>query len=259
MAHTESIRLFRETIELGKVLTNQVCTAIEETFYKEVVNLHTNTVTDPLSNFLTRIFTNYGDIDNDIIAEEAKKVLDISYDLQSPIINIFEPIQELEQVAIAGNRPYTQDQLINMGVTIISNTHDFETTLIVWHSLTPLAQTWATFKHMFTTAKKYLRKVRGKYMRSASFHQANLTAANLDDVRNEVLQEVRHVQTNVIEAMVAAPPVAEPSQTQVENSIVSNTELASLVTLISNLTTTVQGIQQTVNYGSRGGRDVKGG
>ena len=80
-----------------------------------------------------------------------------------------------------------------MGLTIISNTYNFETTLIACHSLKPLAQTWAMFKHMFTTARRYLRKVRGKTMRSAGFHQANLTAANLDDIRNEVLQEVCHV------------------------------------------------------------------
>ena len=45
-------------------------------------------------------------------------------------------------------------------------------------------------------------------------------AANLDDVRNEVLQELRHAQTNVIEALAAVPPVAEPSQTQMANTIV---------------------------------------
>ena len=107
MAHTESIRLFRETIELGKVLTNQVCTAIEETFYKEVINLHTSTVIDPLSGFLTWLFANYGDVDIDIIAEKAKKVLEIYYDLQSSITDIFELIQELEQMAITVNMPYT--------------------------------------------------------------------------------------------------------------------------------------------------------
>ena len=104
---------------------NQVCTAIEEKFYKKVINLHTITVTDPLSTFLTWLFTNYGDIDSDIIVEEAKKVLDFFYDLQSPITDIFEPIQELKKLDIAGNRPYTQVQLVNMGVTIISNTHNF--------------------------------------------------------------------------------------------------------------------------------------
>ena len=44
-----------------------------------------------LSGFLTWLFTNHGDID-DIIAEEAKKVLEMYCNLQSPITDIFEPI-----------------------------------------------------------------------------------------------------------------------------------------------------------------------
>ena len=107
MAHTESIIFFRETVEPEQVFTNQVCTAIEETFYKEVVNPHTNTVTDSILGFLTWLFTNYGDIESDIIAEEARKIIENFYDLQIPITDIFEPIWELEQMAIADNMPYT--------------------------------------------------------------------------------------------------------------------------------------------------------
>ena len=80
--------------------------------------------------FLPWIFYTYGDIDSDTVAEEAKKVLELSYDLQNPITDVFEPIQELKQLAIAGNGPYTQAQIVSFGVTVISNTHDFETALI---------------------------------------------------------------------------------------------------------------------------------
>ena len=80
--------------------------AIEDTYYKEQISPHTNTVIEPLfSVFITQLFTTYKDIDRDAISEEAEKVLEISYNLQDPMTNIFEPIQELEQLAIAGRRP----------------------------------------------------------------------------------------------------------------------------------------------------------
>ena len=91
--HAEGIRIFRETIELEKVLINLTCNALEETFYKERVNPQTNTVTEQLSVFLSWLFTTYGDIDSDAIGDTAKKVLELSYDLQNPITDIFEPIQ----------------------------------------------------------------------------------------------------------------------------------------------------------------------
>ena len=96
---------------------------MKDTYYKERVNPHTSTVTEPISVFLTWLFTTYGDIDYDTIKEEEKHVSEIVYDLRNPITDAFEPIQELEQLVIAGNRPYTQAQLVDFGVAVISNTH----------------------------------------------------------------------------------------------------------------------------------------
>ena len=140
---------FRETVELEKALLNQTCTAIDATYYKERISLHTNTVIENLSIFLAQLFTSYGDIHCERTKEEEKKVLEILYDLQYPITNVLEPIKDLEQLVISGNRPYTQEQLVDVGVTIISNTHDFEAALVNWYSLPPINQKWARFKTNF--------------------------------------------------------------------------------------------------------------
>ena len=84
--------------------------------------------------------------------------------------------------------------------------------LLNWHSLPQLDQTWSRFKSTFTTARKYLRKVRGKTMRSAGFHQANMVAENLDTVRNEVLAEVCHVQSIVTDTIAGIPQVDDNIQ-----------------------------------------------
>ena len=141
LAHAEAIRVFRDTVELEKALINITCNAVQDAYYKESINPHMSIVTDGLSVFLPWLFTTYGDIDRDTIKEEKKKVLEVVYELQNPITDIFEPIQELEQLTIVGNSPYTQEQLIDCGLTIISSTHDFEMALINWHSLPLLSQT----------------------------------------------------------------------------------------------------------------------
>lgn len=182
LKHNENVRVYRKTVELEKVLIDLTCNAMEEMYYRERINPHTSTVTEPLSVFLTWLFSNYGDIDHDIIREKEKCVSEITYNLQSPITDIFDPIQELEQLAIAGSRPYTQPQLVDIGVAIISNTHDFETALLNWHSRDPLDQTWTNYKSHFTTAREFLRKVCGKTRRSTGFHQANMIAENLNTV-----------------------------------------------------------------------------
>ena len=45
---------------------------------------------------MTWSFTTYCDIDYNIIKEEEFKVLDIVYNLQKSITDVFEPIQELK-------------------------------------------------------------------------------------------------------------------------------------------------------------------
>ena len=60
---------------------NQLFATIDDTYSKGRVIPHTNTVVEPLSVFMTWVFTTYGGIDCDIIKEEEVKVLEITYDL----------------------------------------------------------------------------------------------------------------------------------------------------------------------------------
>ena len=68
------------------------------------------------------------------------------------------------------------------------------------------------------------------------FHQANLISSNLDTVCVEVLTEVQNVQNNVLEA-VTNQPHADTPEVQTANAVVQDPQMASLVSLISNLTT----------------------
>ena len=81
MEHVDQVRVFRKTVKLEKFLMNLTCKALDETFYKEQINPHTNMITDDLSVFSSWLFSTYGDINSNILGEEAKKVLELSYDL----------------------------------------------------------------------------------------------------------------------------------------------------------------------------------
>ena len=66
-----------------------ICNGMEETYFKEHINLDTKTITDILSEFLTWLFTTYSDIDRDTMKEEEQKVLSISYNFQDLITDSF--------------------------------------------------------------------------------------------------------------------------------------------------------------------------
>ena len=77
-------------------------------------------------------------------------------------------------------------------------------------------------------------------MRTAGFHQANLITTNFNTLRTEVLAEVKNVQNNLLDAMTNVQPPADPPQNQTANVVVQDPQVANLMALITNLTTTVQ-------------------
>ena len=87
-------------------------------------------------------------------------------------------------------------------------------------------------------------------MQTAGFHQANLISSNLDTVCAEVLAEVQNVQNNVLEAVMNQPDAVSP-QLQTADAVIQDPQMASLVSLISNLTSTVANLQQQIDVGGR--------
>jgi len=50
LASNDAIRIYRETVELEKILINLTCNAMKETYYRERITPHTSTFTEPLSD-----------------------------------------------------------------------------------------------------------------------------------------------------------------------------------------------------------------
>ena len=64
-----------------------------------------------------------------------------------------------------------------------------------------------------------------------------------------MLAEVHNVQSTVLEAMTREQPQITPSQTQTANAVIQDPNMANLLTMISNLTATVETLQQNASGG----------
>ena len=73
-----------------------------------------------------------------------------------------------------------------------------------------------------------------------------MISENLDTVRHEVLAEVHQVQNVVANDTVSIPQVEEnnqpPPQIQTTNAVIRNPDMAGILNLITNFTTTVHAI-----------------
>ena len=59
----------------------------------------------------------------------------MTYHPADPLILLYNPIEKLKKMAESSGILYTQDQLLDIGLTVIRNTRDFERALGDWEIL----------------------------------------------------------------------------------------------------------------------------
>ena len=105
----------------------------------------------------------------------------MSFHPANPMITLFGPIEKLEKLSVAANLPYTQNQLIDLALTVIKSTRDYEQALMNWEKKLHNQKTWENLKVHFRDAQQELKKVRGPTMQQAGYHHANLLAQSLKE------------------------------------------------------------------------------
>ena len=189
---------FRETVDMEKALIKQIVQAVEPKYLKSLRNSTTNAITKSIPEILEYMFARYGRVDPETLHKKELSVRQMQYDLQEPLVVVFEEVEELEKLATAAGNPYTPIQIVQFGLQIIKNTKDFEDGIKAWNAL-PLGQkNWINFQMHFEREHRALKEIRGATMQSTAYHQANYLA-------EQVLQEVRSVQTTVMDQLAHLP------------------------------------------------------
>ena len=203
--HKEHLRLNREANNVEACLLKQLGKALPELYLKSFRNEYSNTFTTGLQTILQYLFTTYGFITPEELKEQEDALTTKVFDIQQPLIILFNELEDLEQVAIAASNPYTGTQLVNVGIKLIKNFNDFEKGLTSWFER-PLAQhTIPNFKTHFEREYVALKRVRGTTMRNtAYFQQANAITTVLESMKQErleMIQEVKNSETKIMRAM----------------------------------------------------------
>ena len=103
----------------------------------------------------------------------------MSFHPANPMILLYNAVEKLKTMSEAADIAYTEPQLLDISLTVIRNTRDFEKALGEWEALRANAKTWVKFKKHFTTAQKQLKAIRGPTMQQDGYHHANMLAEQL--------------------------------------------------------------------------------
>ena len=170
--------------------------AIKDKYLKSLVNDDTQLINKDVPTVLTYLFDVYGQIPSEEVKQKEAEIWAMVYNPADPLILLFNPVEKLEKLGIAAKIEYTEKQLLDIGLTIIRNTRDFERALGDWETIPAADKTWNRFKTHFKDAQKQLKAIRGPTMQQAGYHQANHLAQQLrEDIQRRDTDIMSVIQT----------------------------------------------------------------
>ena len=135
---------------MEKFLLCHAQNALEAKWIERLINDDTGLIEEDLPILLTYLDANYGIVQYEEVKQKESEVLSTSFNPSNPMIVLFRSIEQLQKLATAAKIPYSLEQQIELGLTIICSTRDFEKALGEWNAMDAVTKTWELFKSHFT-------------------------------------------------------------------------------------------------------------
>ena len=250
--HEEALHEFHQVEGVDRALKQQIVAAIDPTYLIAIRDRTTNTIVRPVYEVLEYLFQTYGKVDPNTFSAKESEIKAITYDINSPIDNIFEQIEDLVDYSGHAGVPMTPEQSINIGYVIMWRTGALVDNLKEWNRKTTADKTWDNFKTHFCVAITNHRKLKGPTVHN-SIYQANLINEIKTELRDTIAQELRTLTPPATvftpTPTFTSPPPDDHLSNQLDHMANSISEyqrlLPQLIRQIQSLTTQVAHLQSS--------------
>ena len=164
--YNEELRMFREATAVEECLLKQLNDALPPHYLKCYRNNYSNKINTPIRDILADLFRTYGALDEGQLADKEAQLRSRIFDIQQPLVEMYNVVEDLQKIATASSSPYTDRQLVGIGMQLIRNMNDYEKARGKWMAKTNADKTWQNFKLHFDDAYQYLISVRGETMQN---------------------------------------------------------------------------------------------
>ena len=209
--HKEKIRLYREMNAVEQALLKQLSEALPPLYLKQYRDTHSNKISTPIRDILEDLMQTYGAISAEELEEREQTLKARVFDITQPLVTLYNAVEDLQELAEASDSPFSEKQLVAIGVRLIKNMNEMEKERGKWLTKPKADQTWPNFKQHFTDAWNDLRTLRGPTMKDTTYqHQANLIRQEVMTAMREehaaLVQEVKDSNESLLAAFQSVPP-----------------------------------------------------
>ena len=94
--HKESLRQYRETVDVKNALTKQIVQANDPKYLNALRNRATNMINDEVQAILSYLFQRYGLVEDHCLAERELKLRGMQYNLLDLLVMVYSNIEDLK-------------------------------------------------------------------------------------------------------------------------------------------------------------------
>ena len=259
--YNEQKRLYLECKNVEKALLRHIQEAIEDKYINSLVDEYTNLLTQDVPTIMQYLFYNYGKVRSEEVSSKEAEVMSMTWQPSDPIVLLTRPIENLQKLAQQAGIPYTDQQLLEKGLSIIRSTRDFEYALTEWEKKPVADRTWATFKTHFHEAQLNLKKIRGPTMQQAGFHHANLV---VNQIKDEITSHLQTRDSEFLAMLQTIPSLVstDSSSSEEEHSYhqrqqanaASDQTQVQILKLLKDLTAELKSVKSSLQQQPKFGR-----
>ena len=238
--HHKSMRLYRKYKYLERALLRHTQNALEFKYIEPLLNNDTGLIEDYLPTVLQYLDQSYGKVQSEEVKQKEAEVLSLSFNPADSMVALYRPIDQLQKLATAARIPYSEAQKLEIGLTLIRSTQDFEKALGEWTSRSVTTKTWETFKAHFKDTQAELQEIHGSTMKQVGYHHANILRGHLcADLQLQGTEMLELVQSMV--NIDSNPPVDEaqpppqPPPLPVTNTVMQDNMQVEILRLLRDI------------------------
>jgi len=238
--YADEIAIFTACNLIERTIIQQINTALDEDCLADLIDDDTGLLEGTIPHIIQTLFDTYGAITPQSLTAAKAKVEATTYNHSRPIVTIFTEINDYANMAEAAHAPETTEQLINIGLLIITRSTIFSSDIRKWHDQPAANKTWPHFKDHFKAAQKAIKRSQPTITTdSLGFHeQAN--AATAESIVDQVIDRLQRDDATTITDETNAEQQMQQQLSHMANSAQQNQQMLDQMTALATTVSTLQ-------------------
>ena len=251
--YDDELKVFHVCNLVERLIIQQISTAIDKECLTNFVDTYTGMLIGTIPEIFQKLFATYGHITPQTLIEARLKLETTAYEHVRPMATLLTSIDEYAIMADAAGAKTSSDQLIHLGLAILTRATMYGGDIRKWHDKPDANKTWPEFKTHFTDAQFAIKRSQPLITTdSLGYHNQVNSVSVVDQVLAQLTAQ-RDAEESIANEAAAEQLAAEQMQTQLAGMANSSAQNQTMMDQMQAMMSTISTLQAQANNGGRGG------